>query len=54
MLAGALSLGNAKGSFAPNNCNLNFFYEAFVTVFVAFCPCRFGRSTRKYLRTNAP
>jgi hypothetical protein len=54
MLAGALSLGNAKGLFAPNNYNLNAFYETSVTTFVAFCPRRLGRSTKKYLRTNAP
>jgi hypothetical protein len=37
MLTGALSLGNAKGLFfAPNDCNLNVFYEAFATVITAF------------------
>jgi hypothetical protein len=54
MLTEALSLGNAKGFLAPNNCKLNAFYEALVTVFVAFCPRRLGRSTKKYLRTNTP
>ena len=55
MLTEALSLGNAKGlSFAPNDCNLNVFYEGFATVFTGFCPRRLGRSTKKYLRTNIP
>jgi len=37
MLTGALSLGNAKGLFfAPNDRNLNAFYEAFATVVTAF------------------
>jgi hypothetical protein len=35
VLTEALSLGNAK-VLAPNNCNLNVFYEAFATVFIAF------------------
>jgi hypothetical protein len=54
MLTEALSLGNAKGFFAPNNCNLKAFYEALVTVLIAFCPRLLGRSTKKYLRTNTP
>jgi hypothetical protein len=49
-----LKFGECKGVFfAPNNRNLNVFYEAFATVFVAFAR-RFGRSIKKYLRTNTP
>jgi hypothetical protein len=54
MLTGALRLGNDKVSLHPNDRNLNVSYEPFVTVFIAFCPRRLGRSTKKYLRTNAP
>jgi len=47
-----LKFGEYKGAaFAPS-CNLNAFYETFMTG--AFCLIRLGRSTKKYLRTNIP